>query len=323
MWKKSIPLLLLLSLLPLFGCAPTPPIHIGVTQLAVHPALNEARRGFLDVLKEHGYETGVNLHLDIRYAYGDIRTTQRIAEDFAAQGKDLIFAISTPSAQAAYSATKTIPIVFTAVTDPVDAGIAETLSRSGTNVTGTSDGLPMAPQLDLLVEMLPEARTIGVLYSEREANARLQVQQLKEEAALRGLAVLAEPLGSLDAQEASLSRLLSGVDVLYVPTDNTLASGMEPLLTLAQARQIPVVAADAAWVHAGALFALGIDYYQLGRDAGIKAMEVLRGGDPALIPITTQRQPRLHIHKGTADRLGIFLPLEVLETAVIILENGP
>lgn len=188
-----------IAFLLIAGCSPSPEGEgakqkIGIMQIADHDALNAAREAFIEALRDEGFVDGDNIILDIQNAYGEITTASTIAEGFAADKVDLIFAIATPTAQAAYNATKDIPIVITAVTDPVIAGLAESLEHPGANVTGTHDMNPVKLQLDLLMEILPEAKTVGVIFNSSEENSLVQVEVLEDGAAQAGLSILKAPI---------------------------------------------------------------------------------------------------------------------------------
>jgi putative ABC transport system substrate-binding protein len=199
--------------------------NIGVIQIVQHDALDAANKGFVDGLKEKGYEEGKNIKIEQQNAQGDMANAQTIAKQFADAKKDLIFAIATPSAQAAYNATKDIPIVITAVTDPVKAEIAKDWKNSGTNVTGTSDKVPVDKQIELLKKLIPNAKTVGVIYNTSETNSVIQVDELKAAAEKQGLAVKEIGVTNVNEINQNLASALGEINALYTPTDNTVASG--------------------------------------------------------------------------------------------------
>jgi len=294
---------------------------IGINQYDVHEALDASRQGFLDVLKENGYVEGENIEIDYKNAQGEQPTALTISQDFVNAKKDLIFAIATPSAQASYNATKDIPIVITAVTDPVDAGIAESFEASGTNVTGTSDGVPIGPQLDILKKVLPDAKTIGVIYNTSEANSIYQVEQLKAEATKQGFTVKEVGITNLSDVNSVLPTALEGIDVLYTPTDNTVASAYAIIVKLATEKNVPVFCAEDAGVNVGGLISAGLDYYELGRETGLIAIEILKGKTPKELPISTMKNPVIVVNKDAAEKLGITIPKEILDVAKVVGDN--
>lgn len=296
-------------------------VTIGINQFVVHEALDASRQGFLDVLKENGYIEGENIEIDYKNAQGEQPTALTIAQDFTNSRKDLIFAIATPSAQASYNATKEIPIVITAVTDPVDAGIAESFEASGTNVTGTSDGVPIGPQLDILKKVLPDAKTIGVIYNTSEANSIYQVNQLKAEAEKQGFTLKEVGITNLNDVNSVLPTALEGIDVLYTPTDNTVASAYAIIVKLATEKNVPVFCAEDAGVNVGGLISAGLDYYELGRETGLMAIEIIEGKNPSDLPISTMKNPVIVVNEDAASKLGIIIPEEILADAKLVGGN--
>lgn len=293
-------------------------VTIGINQFVVHEALDASRQGFLDVLKENGYIEGENIEIDYKNAQGEQPTALTIAQDFSNSKKDLIFAIATPSAQASYNATKEIPIIITAVTDPVDAGIAESFEASGTNVTGTSDGVPIGPQLEILKKVLPDAKTIGVIYNTSEANSIYQVEALKIEAEKQGFTIKEVGITNLSDVNSVLPTALEGIDVLYAPTDNTVASAYAIIVKLATEQNVPVFCAEDAGVNVGGLISAGLDYYELGRETGFIAIEVIEGKNPKDLPISTMKNPVIVVNEDTALKLGITIPEEILAVAKLV-----
>lgn len=278
---------------------------IGVTQIVEHPALDAAREGFVEGLKEAGFEE--NIEFINENAQGDMATAQMIAQGFVEQEVDMIYAIATPTAQAAYNATKDIPIMISAVTDPVSAGLAESWEKPGTNVSGTSDEAPVDRQLSLLKELGLQPERIGFIYNTSEKNSEVQLEILKEEAQKLGWTV--EPLGitSLTEMEQGIDVLLDKVDVLYAPTDNMVASAIQLVSSKAIAKGVPVLGAEPAHVEGGALITCGVDYFELGKQTGLMAAKVLEGQDISNLPIEKAKNPEIVTNEETANALGIDL----------------
>lgn len=290
-------------------------ITIGITQIEEHPALDAARQGFIDGLAKAGYVHGKNINIEYQCAQGEIANAQLIAESFVSRKVDLILAISTPSAQLAYQATRDIPILITAVTDPVHEGLAKSWAKSGTNVTGTSDSAPMDKHLDLLTQLVPEAKRVGVIYNTSEANSQIQVDKLLELAHLHDLDIV--PAGVTDIKDIQvvLEALLPKVDVLYTPTDNLVVSAMGLVAEVATAHGKPIIGSEESQVIAGALATQGIDYYQLGLATAVMAVKVLEGAEPAEIGIETLQETRLFINSAAVKALGIKIPAELARQA--------
>lgn len=285
--------------------------NIGVIQLVQHDALDAANKGFVDALKEKGYEDGKNIKIEQQNAQGEQANAQTIAKQFTDSKKDLIFAIATPAVQAAYNATKDIPVIFTAVTDPVKAEVAKDWKSSGTNVTGTSDKVPVDKQIELLKKLLPNAKTIGVIYNTSETNSVIQVDELKAAAEEQGLSVKEIGVTNVNEVNQNLASALDQIDVLYTPTDNTVASGYALVGKLCLDKNVPIIGAEEAVVTKGGLASIGIDYYKLGKEAGLKAAEVLGGKKPSEVEITTLSEMSFTINTDVVKKLNITLPADI------------
>ncbi|HJV46437.1 MAG TPA: ABC transporter substrate-binding protein [Bacillota bacterium] len=288
---------------------------IGISQIVEHPALDAAKKGFIDYLNEHGLKDGEQVKYDAQSAQGDMNNATSIAQKFVSDKEDLILAIATPTAQAAAKATKDIPIVITAVTDPVSAKIVSSMDKPGGNITGTSDMNPIKEQLSLVKELKPEAKKLGVLYNSGEANSVVQVEQAKKLAPDLGLELVERAVtNSSEVKQAAES--LSGIDAIYVPTDNTIVSALDTVLAVAQKQKLPVIAGEGESVKKGALITYGIDYYQLGRQTGEMAEKILKGeAKPGDMPIQTQKNLKLIVNTKAAEQFGITLPKTLLDKA--------
>lgn len=326
MLKKIVSTLfiaILISTLVLSGCGSgtsEKTYKIGISQFVEHPALDSAREGVIAGLKEDGLEEGKDFTFDYQNAQQDFPTTQTIASNFVGSKVDLIVAIATPSAQAAANATKDIPIVITAVTDPVLAGLVNSMDKSGTNVTGTSDMNPVREQLELIKEILPEAKSVGVIYNAAEPNSVVQVEIAKEAAKDLGLEIIEATVANTSEVNQAAQTLVSRVDAIYAPTDNAVASSISAILKVSNEAKIPVIPGERALVDAGALATLGIDYFSLGKQTGNIAARVLRGENPADMPVETSDDLKLVVNKKAADILGIEIPEEVLSRASEVIE---
>ncbi len=319
-WLGLLLGVLLVSILAA-GCGPQADLRIGIVQIAEHDALDDARDGFIKALKEEGFEDGKNVIIDIQNAQGEFTTASTIVEGFVADKVDLILAIATPSAQAALNATKEIPIVITAVTDPVSTGLANSLEKPGTNVTGTHDMNPVKDQLDLLLEIFPDATRIGVIFNSSEDNSLVQVEILEEEAARAGLTVVKAPVTTTGEVSTAAESLLGKVDVIYVPTDNTVVEAIASVIQVSEEHLVPVIPGEASCVRAGALATIGIDYSVLGYQTGKMAAKILRGeAEPANMPIEGQSKYSIAVNKVTAAKFKITLPQSLLERADEIIE---
>lgn len=296
------------------------PIKVGITQIVEHPALDAARQGFIDRLTELGYTPGEDIVYDIQSAQGDMATAQTIAYKFAADQVDLILAIATPTAQATAHVIKDTPILITAVTDPVAAGLVESIERPGTNVTGTSDLTPVALQLTLLKELAPSAQRVGVVYNAGEVNSVVQVQLAREAATALGLQIVEATVSNSSEVLQATQALQGRVDALYVPTDNTVVSAIDSVVMVAERLKLPLIAGEDQSVQAGALATIGIDYYQLGRQTADIAQRVLQGENPAEIPVQYLEDMNIVLNLGAAQRMGVTITDEMLARAARVIE---
>ncbi|NLM42573.1 MAG: ABC transporter substrate-binding protein [Clostridiales bacterium] len=298
------------------------PVEIGITQIVEHPALDSARQGFIDALASKGLNDGENIKIDFQNAQGDIPTAQTIAQNFVNSKKDMIFAIATPAAQAAFNATKDIPILITAVTDPVDAGLAESLEKPGTNVTGTSDAAPMDKQFELLKKLVPDAKNVGIIYNTSERNSEIQLEMAKELSKKYGLEIISSGVTSTNEVPQVLDSIIDKIQVLYVPTDNMIASSMAIISEKCIAKNVPVIGAEKGQVENGALATEGIDYYKLGYQTGLMAFEVLNGAKPSDMPIETLKDTTLTINADVAEKLNLAIPDDIMNRAEVIRDGA-
>ncbi len=284
---------------------------IGITQIITHEALDAAREGFKAALAD----AGLQATYDEQNAQGDQSVAASIAGTFAEGDYDLVLAIATPTAQAVAQKISDIPVLFTAVTDPVGAELVGSLEAPGANVTGTSDANPVKEQLELIKQVAPDAKTVGVVYNSGEDNSITQVGWLKEIAPSLGLEIK-ESAAPTTADVQQATEALGDVDAIYVPTDNTVVSAISALIGVAEAKQIPVFAAEANTVTAGAIATYGISYYELGRQTGEQAVRILtEGADPATMPVETQTTLEVYLNLGAAERMGVTLPQELIDRA--------
>lgn len=290
---------------------------VGLTQIVEHPSLDTVRQGILDGLKEAGFEDGKNLKVEFQSAQGEMPVAQQIAQKFAADKKDLIIALATPSAQAAAQATKEIPVIFGTVTDPVGAGLVASFEKPGANVTGTSDMTPVKDQLALFgqVESAKKVEKVGIIYNTGEANSVFTVTQAKEAAKGLGLTIVEATVTSANEVQQAAQSLVGRVDGLYLITDNTLAQGIQSVLALATANKLPTVSVERSYVEQGALITAGFDYYKLGKQTGALAAEVLSGKKPADLPVQTSKELTISVNTKTAGAIGAKVPDAIMAKA--------
>ncbi|HEX5078334.1 MAG TPA: ABC transporter substrate-binding protein [Geminicoccaceae bacterium] len=295
-------------------------VTVAVTAIVEHPALDAAREGVRDELAAQGYRVGDNLDFQFESAQGNPATAAQIAQKFVGEAPDVIVPISTPSAQAVAAATKDIPIVFTAVTDPLGAKLVSSLEHPGGNITGMTDLSPIGAHLDLVKEITPDVANLGVIYNPGEANSVTLLDLLRQEAPARGIAIVeaAAPRSS-DVQAAAQS-LVGKVDAIYVPTDNTVVTALEAIVGVGIDNQLPVYAGDTDSVPRGAIAALGFNYYDVGIQTGKIVARVLAGEAPGSIPVQGVETTELYVNPGAAERMGVSLPEAVIARAKTVVE---
>ncbi len=295
------------------------PITVGISQFVQHPALDAATAGFKQAFLDAGYVEGETITFDEQNAQGDVANTTTIATTFAGDDLDLVLAVATPSAQAAAQSIADVPVLFTAVTDPVAAGLVDSNEAPGSNVTGTSDLNPVADQLELLKEIVPDASSVGIVYSSGEVNSEVQVDLAKEAAGDLGLEIVEATItNSSEIQQAAES--LGDVDAIYVPTDNAVVSGIAALVQISESQGIALIGAEAGTVEGGAIATIGIDYEALGHQTGEMGLSIIDGGDPATMPVETLKKLQLVINPGAAERMGVTLPDSIVDAADKVIE---
>lgn len=294
--------------------------YVAITAIVEHPALDNVRRGVEDELKDNGYINGENLKLQYASAQGSSANAVQIAKQFAANKPDVIVGIATPSSQALLATTKRIPIIFTAVTDPVAARLTPSWEASKTNVTGVSDALPLDAQIDMMLKIKPDAKNIGYVYSPSEVNSTIVLKQLQSALEKRGMQIIAAPAQRTSDISTAARSLKGKVDLIYTTTDNNVVSAYESLAKIANESKIPLLASDPDSAERGAIAALGMSYYDLGRQAGKIVIRILNGEKPGDIPPQIGSITQLTINKKAAERQGVILSEDVLKSATKIVE---
>lgn len=292
------------------------PLKIGVIQYTEHVALDSAYEGFVAALADGGYKDGENITIDFQNAQADQSNLKTISQRFVNNGEDLILAIATPAAQSMAAETTEIPILVTAVTDLVGASLIEDNEAPGTNVSGTSDLTPVALQFDLLQEILPEAKTVGIMYTSSEVNSEIQAKIAMEAAEERGLAYEVGTVTNINDVAQAVASLADKVDVIYIPTDNVLANGMANVAALTNEAGVPVIVGEAGMCQNGGLATVGIDYYKLGYQTGQMAIRIFEGADISAMPVEYASDAAVGVNETTAKALGIEIPQSVMDRAV-------
>lgn len=290
---------------------------ISISQFVEHPALNAVMKGFKDDLKENGIDA---VYKDYN-AHGNMGTAGQIATQIASDSPDMIVAIATPSAQSCAKLYEkapqlaTTPMLFTAITDPLAAGLVKDYQNPGANITGVSNQMPMDKHLDMIRRFMPQLKTLGVMYNAGEVNSVSNVKRITLAAKERNIVIIDGPVtNSADVYQVAQS-LVGKVDAVYVPTDNTVVSALEAVIKTCERTKLPLFGADTDSVKRGVIAALGFDYYLHGKQTGAMGRKILAGAKPAELPVEFQKDLSFHINPGAAKRMGLVVEQGILDTA--------
>ncbi|MFA5520355.1 MAG: ABC transporter substrate-binding protein [Castellaniella sp.] len=293
---------------------------VAVTSIVEHPALDAIKDGVFETLEAEGYTAKNGLKWQYQTAQGNTAIAAQIARKFVGDEPDVIVAIATPSAQAVVAATKEIPVVYSAVTDPVAAQLVPSMEPSGTNVTGLSDALLLERQLDLIRQVVPDARRVGMVYNPGEANSVVVVERMRELLAAADM-TLVEATAARTVDVGAAARSLVGkVDVIYTNTDNNVVSAFESLVKVGIDARIPLIASDTDSVVRGAIAALGVNYHDLGLQTGRTVVRILKGERPGDIASATSDKLELFVNTTAAKRQGVTLSEEFIKSATKVIE---
>lgn len=285
---------------------------ISITQIVEHPALDNSRKGFMDGLKEMGVDAKFNVHI----AQGNPATNVQIAGQIMDEKPDLVLAIATPGAQVCAQKIKDKPVVFTAVSDPVGAGLVKSMEAPGGNLTGMTDMPPVDKQLELIKTILPKATRLGVVYNAGEANSVSQVKAVKEAAAKLGMTVVEATVTNSGGVFQAAKSFVGRCDAVYVPLDNTVVSAFESLVKVCAENKLPLFSSDNESVSKGAIAALAVDYYAMGKQTAAMTKKILDGAKPATMPVEALKNLDVHLNLKAAKDQGVTLPEAVVKSAV-------
>lgn len=311
-------LVLVLAVTMLTGCGGSggdDTLKVGIIQLMEHPSLDTIRQSIIAGLEEEGFVDGENLVIDYQNGQNDMSTMKNIAQKFVGDEVDVIVAIATPAAQAALSETTDIPIVFAAITDPVDAELVDTLETPGGNVTGTSDEVSAEQIMSLAKEITPGFKTIGALYNIGEDNSVSVVAGLKDFAAKNGYKVVESTVTNTSEVQQAAQYLADKVDVVFSPIDNTVASSMAVVTDIFNNAKIPFYVSADSMVADGGLATYGIDYEVLGKETSVMIADILEGADPATMAVKKMSDMSVYVNTDTAKAIGVDVPTSVLDKA--------
>ncbi|WP_307972204.1 ABC transporter substrate-binding protein [uncultured Brachyspira sp.] len=299
----------LFIILSLLSCKKTSQIKIGVLQLIEHNALDSAYKGFVDGLKEAGYEDGKNIIIDYQNAQGEQANCITIGQKFINDKSDLILAIATPAAQAIANMTKDIPILITAVTDPADSKLVADNNAPGGNVTGTSDLTPVEAQIELLKEIIPNVKTVGLLYCSSEQNSVFQINIAKKKLDAMGIKYIDIAISNLNEIQQVIQNVIGKVEAIYTPTDNMIANGMATVALMTEPAKLPVICGEGGMTMLGGTATYGINYYELGKLTSTQAVSILKGDKKTSeMPIEYLQKFDLVVNTNMIESIGLTIP---------------
>ena len=290
-------------------------VKLGVLQLLSHPALDAIYQGIQDELAKEGYEVGKNLEIDFQNAQGDQSNLASMSEKLVSNKNDVIVGITTPATLSLANVTKDIPIVMGGITYPVEAGLIKDEKKPGNNITGVSDRTPIKQQLEIMKQVVPTLKTVGILYTSSEDNSVKQAKQAEEDAKALGLEVKVATIANTNDIQQVTESLASQVEAIFVPIDNTIASAMATVVKATDAKKIPVFPSADTMVADGGVLGLGVDQYQIGVETAKMVVEVLKGAKPADTPIKLANEGVIYLNEEKAKELGITIPADIAQKA--------
>jgi len=295
---------------------------IGIVSISDHTSLTMIREALIEQLAADGYIDGETINIDYQSAQGQPSNLKTICQKFTSKNYDMIIAIATPSAQVALGETTEIPIVFSAVTDPVTAELVDSMEQPGGNVTGTSDAVSAAQIMNLARKLTPDIKTIGAVYCTSEVNSLSVVEDLKEYAAQHGLTVVEAPITTASELKDAASSLVGKVDAVFSPIDNEVANSMPAITQVLDEAKIPYYVSADSMVMDGGFATYGINYVSLGEETAKMAKDILEGSDPASMPVRTIEDLQIYINTDVADRIGVEIPQDILDQATVFTDDN-
>lgn len=317
--KKFVSVLLVAMIVMLTSCQGSKEQLIGINQFAPHPSLDNCRYGFIEGLRQEGFINGENVKIEVHNAQADPAVANSISESFTAQKAVLICGIATPSAQSSYNSAseKNIPVVFSAVSDPIAASLVKSMDKPENNVTGTSDTLPIEAQLKMIRAFLPEAEKIGILYTTSEINSISQIEKFKSLAPDYGFTIIEKGISTGADIPMAADAILNQVDCLTNLTDNTVVTSLPIIIEKANAKKIPVFGSEEEQLKSGCIASESLDYFELGIETGKIAAKILKGEKAGDIPVSIIEASKPVINKTALNNLGIAIPSDYADAEVV------
>lgn len=288
---------------------------VAITQIVAHPALDATYKGVVDRLAKAGYKNGKTVHILHEIAQGDVSIAAQIAKKFVGEQPDVIVPIATPSAQAVAAAARGVPIVFAAVTDPVEAKLVKNLQKPGKNITGVRDEVDFSHLLEMMLEVTPKAMRIGTIYNPGEANSVASINKIKNYLNNKPQKLITVAATKSSEVLGAARSLVGKVDVIYISLDNTVVSAMEAVVKVGMQNKIPVFNADTDLVARGSIAALGFKYYDVGTLAGDYVVAILKGKKPGDMPVSNPKKVNLVVNRSAAKKMGVTIPPAMLKRA--------
>lgn len=310
---KALKLFFIIFVLLVTSCKRENIILITVNQFIQHPNLEKTYKGVTDVVNEWAKKKGKKIKFDLQIANGDVSLASQIAKQQALKEPNIMLALATPSAQACQKVTNKIPIIFGAITDPVNAGLVKTINNPGGNITGTSDQWPYEKQFSFLRDILPNAKVIGVILNPSESNTEASMKIIRSIVKKFDFKIVEAPVSSTSEIFSAANSLVGKCDVFFAPADNTVLSGLEAFVKVARTNKIPLFVGDEGSVEKGGIATFGIDYYELGRETGNIIIQVLEGKSVSTIPVVIDRAGKLIINKEAVNYFKINIPSKYLK----------
>ena len=293
-------------------------VKVGVLQLLSHPALDQIYKGLEDGLAKEGYIVGKNLQLDLQNAQGDQSNLVSMGQKLVSDNNNLLVGITTPATLSLSNATKDKPIIMAGITYPVEAGLIKSENNPGNNITGVSDRTPIKQQLEVMKQILPKMKKVGILYTASEDNSVKQAQEAEKLAKELGLEVKVSTVANTNDIQQVTETLAAETDAIFVPIDNTIASAMATVVKVTDAKKVPVFPSSDTMVADGGLLGIGVDQYKIGIETGKVIAKVLKGADTKTMPIVLANEGVIYLNEAKAKQLGIEIPQDIKDKAKVV-----
>ena len=293
-------------------------VKVGVLQLLSHPALDQIYKGLEDGLAKEGYTVGKNLQLDLQNAQGDQSNLVSMGQKLVSDNNNLLVGITTPATLSLSNATKDKPIIMAGITYPVEAGLIKSENNPGNNITGVSDRTPIKQQLEVMKQILPKMKKVGILYTASEDNSVKQAQEAEKLAKELGLEVKVSTVANTNDIQQVTETLAAETDAIFVPIDNTIASAMATVVKVTDAKKVPVFPSSDTMVTDGGLLGIGVDQYKIGIETAKVIAKVLKGADTKTMPIVLANEGVIYLNEAKAKQLGIEIPQDIKDKAKVV-----